>query len=172
MDLLFLLQSDRWSKSGIANKPNYNPDSIKTNSVQFAAICSQIGAALICHLLANISVFKIYSHKSRTTDTRWGNLLHCTAENQNNPNPKFLGTAKAYFVCHIGQNFQISLIYAFIECKVHGVAELLTSLHHQNTFFYLFGLHCFRPIYFYLFGRNRTGIVQIVLGKVRKFRAA
>ena len=63
MDLLFLLQSDRWSKSGIANKPNYNPDSIKTNSVQFAAICSHIGAALICHLLANISVFKIYSHK-------------------------------------------------------------------------------------------------------------
>ena len=29
-----------------------------------------------------------------------------------------------------------------------------------------------RPVYFYLFGRNRTGIVQIVLGKVRKFRAA
>ena len=28
-----------------------------------------------------------------------------------------------------------------------------------------------RPVYFYLFGRNRTGIVQIVLGKVRKFRA-
>ena len=32
------------------------------------------------------------------------------------PNPKFLGTAKAYFVCHIGPNFQISLIYAFIGC--------------------------------------------------------
>ena len=29
----------------------------------------------------------------------------------------------------------------------------------------------FRPVYFYLFGRNGTGIVQIVLGKVRKFRA-
>ena len=29
-----------------------------------------------------------------------------------------------------------------------------------------------RPVYFYLFGRNRMGIVQIVLGKVRKFRAA
>ena len=33
-----------------------------------------------------------------------------------NPNPKFLGTAKAYFVCHIGPIFQISLIYAFIGC--------------------------------------------------------
>ena len=34
-----------------------------------------------------------------------------------NPNPKFLGTAEAYFVCHIGPKFQISLIYAFIECQ-------------------------------------------------------
>ena len=32
------------------------------------------------------------------------------------PTTKFLGTAKAYFVCHIGPNFQISLIYAFIGC--------------------------------------------------------
>ena len=32
------------------------------------------------------------------------------------PTPKFLGTAKAYFVCHIGPIFQISLIYAFIGC--------------------------------------------------------
>ena len=33
-----------------------------------------------------------------------------------NPNLKFLGTAKAYFVCHIASKFQISLIYAFIGC--------------------------------------------------------
>ena len=32
------------------------------------------------------------------------------------PTPKFLGMAEAYFVCHIGPNFQISLIYAFIGC--------------------------------------------------------
>jgi hypothetical protein len=31
-----------------------------------------------------------------------------------NPNPKFLGMAEAYFVCHIGPIFQISLIYASI----------------------------------------------------------
>ena len=30
--------------------------------------------------------------------------------------PKFLGAAEAYFVCHIGPNFQIYLIYAFIGC--------------------------------------------------------
>ena len=32
------------------------------------------------------------------------------------PTPKVLGKAEAYFVCHIGQTFQISLIYAFIGC--------------------------------------------------------
>ena len=32
------------------------------------------------------------------------------------PTPKFLGMAEACFVCHIGPNFQISLIYAFIGC--------------------------------------------------------
>ena len=29
-----------------------------------------------------------------------------------NPNPKFLGMAAAYFVCHIGPFFQISLIHS------------------------------------------------------------
>ena len=32
------------------------------------------------------------------------------------PNPKHLGKAVAYHVCHIGPNFRISLIYAFIGC--------------------------------------------------------
>ena len=32
------------------------------------------------------------------------------------PNPKFLDMAEAYFVFHIGLDFQISLIYAFIGC--------------------------------------------------------
>ena len=39
-----------------------------------------------------------------------------TAQPKSNPNPKFLDLAEAYFVCHIGPNFQISLIYAFIGC--------------------------------------------------------
>ena len=30
--------------------------------------------------------------------------------------PKFLCTAEAYFVCHIGPSFQISTIYDFIWC--------------------------------------------------------
>ena len=32
---------------------------------------------------------------------------------KSNPDPKFLGTDKTYFVCHIGPKFQISLINAF-----------------------------------------------------------
>ena len=35
---------------------------------------------------------------------------------KSNPNPKFLGTADAYVVCHIGPIFQICLINAFIGC--------------------------------------------------------
>ena len=34
------------------------------------------------------------------------------------PTPKFLCTAEAFFVCHIGPIFQISLIYAFIGCPL------------------------------------------------------
>ena len=37
------------------------------------------------------------------------------------PTPKFWGAAKAYFVCHIGPSFQISLIYAFHGLRTHGV---------------------------------------------------
>jgi hypothetical protein len=29
------------------------------------------------------------------------------------PNPKFVGIAEAYFVCHIGSNSQISLMYDY-----------------------------------------------------------
>ena len=35
---------------------------------------------------------------------------------KNSIQPKFYGTAKAYFACNIGPIFQTSVIYAFIEC--------------------------------------------------------
>ena len=53
--------------------------------------------------------------RSRTTDARRGNSPSLNGR-KSTPTPKSLGTAEAYFVCHIGQNFQISLIYAFIGC--------------------------------------------------------
>ena len=34
-----------------------------------------------------------------------------------NPNPKFLGVAAAYFVCHIRPIFQISLVYALLGVR-------------------------------------------------------
>ena len=42
--------------------------------------------------------------------------LHSLHGRKSNPNPNFLGMAEAYFVCHIGPNFQISLIYALTWC--------------------------------------------------------
>ena len=51
-----------------------------------------------------------------------------------NPNPKFLDTAEAYFVCHIGPIFQISLIYAFIGCP-QSVGQTLPK-------YYLSGFSC------------------------------
>jgi hypothetical protein len=49
-----------------------------------------------------------YRHPERKKPSLHGRNL--------NPNPKFLGMAAAYFDCHIGPIFQISLIYALIGC--------------------------------------------------------
>jgi hypothetical protein len=54
----------------------------------------------------------------RTTDYRHPVVRKSTSLHgrKSNPNPEFFGTAKAYFVYHIGLKFQISLISAFIGC--------------------------------------------------------
>ena len=44
------------------------------------------------------------------------------------PTPKFLGKAKAYFVCHIGPDFQISLVYAFIGCPQSVCATMQCTI--------------------------------------------
>jgi hypothetical protein len=77
----------------------------------------------ICCLKHTSRLIKVYMYKrmyhmsQQTTDygrpVRKSPSLNCR---KSNPNPKFIGTAKAYFVCHIGPKFQISLIYAFIGC--------------------------------------------------------
>ena len=55
--------------------------------------------------------------KHRTMDYgRPERKLHSLSGQKFTPTPKFLGTAEAYFVCHLGPIFQISLIYAFIGC--------------------------------------------------------
>ena len=52
---------------------------------------------------------------------------------KSSPTPKFLGTAEAYFVCHIGPNFHISLIYAFIGCPL-SVPKNIQSQNSKTTF--------------------------------------
>ena len=55
----------------------------------------------------------IFLHTDYGRPVRKSPLLH---GRKSNPNSKFLGMAEAYFVCHIGHNFRLSLIYAFIGC--------------------------------------------------------
>ena len=66
----------------------------------------------------------ILSEGARTTDAQRGNSLHCTARPKFTHIHKFLDTAEAYFVCHIGPIFQVSLIYAFIGCPCEGACLL------------------------------------------------
>ena len=45
------------------------------------------------------------------------------------PTPKFLGKAEAYFVCHIGPDFRIFLIYVF-----HDTGKLKLKCDFKNVF--------------------------------------
>ena len=58
--------------------------------------------------LCRMSAITDYGHPVRKLPSLHGR--------KSNPNPKFLGTAEAYFVCHISPSFQISLIFAFTGC--------------------------------------------------------
>ena len=63
------------------------------------------------------NTFKVSNAMIATAN--YGSLMRISPslhDRKSNPNPKFLGMAKAYFVCHISPKFQISLIYAFIGC--------------------------------------------------------
>ena len=54
-----------------------------------------------------------------------------------NPNPKFLGAAEAYFVCHICTIFQISLIQAFIGC-LQSVYFIIVTIYEEYFRLYRF----------------------------------
>ena len=41
--------------------------------------------------------------------------------------------AKAYFACHISPNFQISLIYAFIECPLSVLSTMALNTDIRTT---------------------------------------
>ena len=66
---------------------------------------------LICTKIVE-KCFKWLHYELRTP----GEEIAFTAWPKINSHSQILGTAEAYFVCHIGPNFQISLTYAFIWC--------------------------------------------------------
>ena len=51
------------------------------------------------------------------------------------PTPKFLDAAKAYFDCHIGPNFQVSLIHAFIRCPQSVILVIEIFARAVQTFY-------------------------------------
>ena len=74
--------------------------------LQSTAVLSKVNL-YIWHL--RVIIFSTdYGHTERKQSSLHGREF--------NPNPKCFGTAKAYFVCHIGPIFQISLIFALIGC--------------------------------------------------------
>ena len=84
-----------------------------------------------------ILIYFTNHHLECSTDYRHTQRKQSSLHSQKfNSNPKFLGTAEAYFVCHIGPKFQLLFfIYAFIECPQSvGDRIDLNFDQFQNTF--------------------------------------
>ena len=93
---------------------------------------------------AGISLITDYRRPERKQSSLHGQKFY--------PNPKFLGTAEAYFVCHIGPIFQISLVYTFIGCPWSVAVNIAVVLglcdngldlrdHSQTTLPHFFGFY-------------------------------
>ena len=81
------------------------------------------------------------------------------------PNPKFICTAEAYFVCYIGPKFQVSLIYAFIGCpwsvcashqsssdnRIYAIMTGPAFYYDRQLFVLLFTFTFFSSSFFHLF---------------------
>ena len=102
--------------------------------------CHQRGrtiSVVVCRKRCNGQIVRMYIYQDHRNREGWGvdhlptppTYHHTTTDyrcperkwpslhgRKFNPNPKLLGTAAAYFVCHNGPIFQISLIFAFIGC--------------------------------------------------------
>ena len=98
----------------------------------FTKITVSVHSIVITEKLINVIVnfcFKVYFLGQNTDYGRPERKQPSMHGRKFNPNPKFLGTAEAYFVCHIGPIFQISLIYAFIGCPQSVVYEIKFEFH-------------------------------------------
>ena len=59
-------------------------------------------------------------------------------DRKSTPTPKFLATAEAYFVCHIGPNFEISLIYAFIWVLVCPTIKRVGRKNYKSSYYLIY----------------------------------
>ena len=91
--------------------------------------------SIVCRIIYCTQQYLVCCNNHFTGNTDYGrpvrksSLLH---GRKSNPNPKFIDTAEAYFACHIGLKFQVSLIYAFIGCSQsvkHSIFHLYLHLH-------------------------------------------
>ena len=98
----------------------YIPDLYKYEQKQFMynMKCTK-NDLLVSNLLMknNLSILYVDDDILFVTDCgRRVRKLPSLHSQKSTPSTKFLGTAEAYFVYHIGPKFHISLIYAFIGC--------------------------------------------------------
>ena len=99
--------SPRYLTKKCRNLNNYRQDSISKN-----LICKTVAKIEYWNALLPVSITNMNNHEDYGRLVRKSPSLHCW---KSTPTPKFLGTAKAYFVCHISPNFQIFLICTYLH---------------------------------------------------------
>ena len=97
---------------------------LSNNFIKYVVIFLSANQLFLEYPLYSMLFLRKYSHVASYVATDYGfpvRKLLSLHGRKSTPTPKFLGTAEAYFVCHIGPNFQISLIYTFIGCPTSVV---------------------------------------------------
>ena len=100
---------------------------------------------------AEKSIWQIFSHSkwqfllrklfeggnySRVETTDYGRPMRKSPSlhgRKSTPTPKFLGTAGAYFVCHIGTNFQVSLFMPSLDVRSPWTQPMTKPKSKQKT---------------------------------------
>jgi hypothetical protein len=109
-----------------------------------------------CKFKKENSILQQYSSYPRTTDARWGYRLHCTAENQSPIPNTYIGTAEAYFVCHIGPKF---LFYLFMpSLGVRRPVHIYIHCHSTKPFIQLMLQNVLKIL---MFSRSLVGLQEM-----------
>ena len=92
------------------------PEVLKTRPINVSAIRKN---QIVSDEIDTFNFVQIVSNFRMAYCTDYGRPVRISSSlhgRKSTSTPKFLGTAEACFVCQIGQNYKISLIYAFIGC--------------------------------------------------------